>query len=74
MTFTHQTYRDILDAAGEDFRNPRPIGARSRAEEVIAGWQGPDPRIPEWQIRSDVPAKMQQDAAIAMTGGRAMSP
>lgn len=64
MTFTYEAYRDVLDAMGEDIREPRRIGERSRTEEVITRLQGPDPRVPEWPVRPDVPARMQQ-AAIA---------
>lgn len=39
MTFTYQAYRDILDAMGEDIRNPRPFGESSRTDEVIAQLQ-----------------------------------
>lgn len=62
-TFTAETYFDILDAIGESIHNPRRIGEPSQVDEVIARLQGPAPRIAEWEVRPDVPAKMERAAA-----------
>lgn len=60
MTLTYQAYCDMLDALGAT------TGSRALLDEVIARYQGPRPRVPEWTVRPDVPAKMQQAAAARM--------